>query len=64
MSLKELRIVGIKPLILFVSGSCIIALLPAIFIVIMRVYLPDIAMKFVDGGMERINSSCRKLDWR
>ena len=51
MSLKELRIVGIKPLILFVSGSCIIALLPAILIVIMRVYLPDIAMKFVDGEL-------------
>lgn len=51
MSLKELRIVGSKPLILFVSGSFIIALLPVLIISAMQLYFPETATKFIDGEL-------------
>ena len=63
MSLKELRIVGSKPLILFVSGSFIIALLPVLIISAMQLYFPETATKFIDGELwKRAHPPVRKLD--
>ena len=43
MSLKALRIVGIKPLLLFVFGSFVIAMLPALLLIGARLYFPTTA---------------------
>ena len=50
MSLNALRIVGLKPLVLFVSGSFVIALLPVLLLVVLRQYFPTTAALFIDEG--------------
>ena len=50
MSLNALRIVGLKPLVLFVTGSFVIALLPVLLLVVLRQYFPTTAALFIDEG--------------
>lgn len=51
MSLKQLRIVGIKPIILFVSGSFVIAILPVALIGMMIHFFPSEARSFMANDM-------------
>jgi uncharacterized membrane protein len=48
MSLGALRIVGLKPLLLFVFGSFIIALLPLLLLLGIKSYFPATAAVFID----------------
>lgn len=51
MSLKELRLVGIKPIVLFVGGSLIIALLPVVLTLTVQFVSPQIGEKFIEGEL-------------
>ena len=51
MSLKELRLVGIKPIVLFVGGSLIIALLPIVLTLTVQFVSPEIGEKFIEGEL-------------
>lgn len=51
MSLKELRLVGIKPIVLFVGGSFIIALLPVVLTLTVQFVSPEIGEKFIEGEL-------------
>lgn len=51
MSLKQLRIIGIKPIILFVLGSFTIAILPVILIGMITQFFPNQAAGFMAGDM-------------
>ena len=50
MSLNALRIVGLKPLVLFVTGSFVIALLPVVLLVVLKQFFPTTAALFIDDG--------------
>ena len=64
MSLNALRIVGLKPLVLFVSGSFVIALLPVLLLVVLRQYFPTTAALFIDEGFWKgLIPLGRELDW-
>ena len=51
MSLKELRLVGIKPVVLFVGGSFIIAMLPVVLTLTVQFVFPEIGEKFIEGEL-------------
>lgn len=51
MSLKELRLVGIKPIVLFVGGSFSIALLPVVLTLTVQFVSPEIGEKFIEGEL-------------
>ena len=51
MSLKELRLVGIKPIVLFGGGSFIIALLPVVLTLTVQFVSPEIGEKFIEGEL-------------
>ena len=48
LSLSQLKIVGIKPIVLFVSGSFIIATLPPILIFLLRLLSPDLGIQIIN----------------
>ena len=53
LSVKQLRMVGIKPIILFVAGSFIIAVLPPILVVLYQFINPTSADQIMTEGLWR-----------
>lgn len=48
LSLKQLRIVGLKPILVFVSGSLVIATLPVLLVLLFGIYDPQNNVLFLD----------------
>jgi len=48
LSIKELRIVGFKPILLFVIGSLVISTLPVLLVILYNIFDPNAGKLFID----------------